>query len=154
MITKLILLITLLSYAVVVSQPFMYMLALKNTQLALGGSSYTEVRQLIDANMKAYLPYVMYTTLFANLLLIIINYKVPSGLLFITATIAFIALIVDVLLTLKGNMPLNNLINTWSPANYPSNWQEIRQQWFVIFQYRQVATTLGFISLLVGTIFR
>jgi hypothetical protein len=45
--------------------------------------------------------------------------------LFITAIVAFVALITDVLL-MKGNMPINNLINTWTADNYPANWVEYR----------------------------
>ena len=153
MLTKIILLLTLIAYSVVVSQPFMYILALKNTQLALGGSSYTEVRQLIDANMRDTFKYVVYAVLLANLALVIVNLKAPLSVPFITALIAFIALIVDILLMVKGSMPLNEVINTWSPENYPVNWKDIRQQWFTVFQYRQIANGIGFLSLLAGVVF-
>jgi hypothetical protein len=153
MLSKVILFTSILSYSVVVSQSFMYILALKNTQLALGGSSYTEVRQLIDANMMTYFKYVVYVVLLANLLLVVVNFGTPMSLSFVTALIAFIALIVDTTLTLKGNVPLNHIINAWSPENYPASWKEIRQQWLVVFQYRQIVNILGFLSLLAGAVF-
>jgi|SRR6218665_242332 len=150
---KIILFITILSYSLVVSQSFMYILALKNTQLALGGSSYVEVRQLIDANMRGSFKYVIYTALLSSLLLLIVNYKNPSGLLFITSAIALIALVTDILLMVKGNMPLNEIINGWSPENYPADWKTVRQAWFNILQYRQLANIAGFLSLLAGAVF-
>jgi len=153
MATKITLLVTILFYSVIVSQSFMYILSLKNTQLALGGGSYTELRQLIDANMRHNFKYVIYLTLFANLLLVILNSKTPSGLMFITAAIALVALVIDVLLTLKGNVPVNDIINSWSTESYPDNWREVRDKWFTIFRYRQMATITGFLSLLAGAVF-
>lgn len=150
---KLILFITLLSYSFIVSQSFMYILALKNTQLGLGAGSYVEVRQLIDANMNSTFKYVVYTALLSSLALVILNFKTPSSIIFISASIAFVALVVDLAIMLKGNMPLNEVINTWSPENYPSNWKEIRAAWFTFLQYRQIANILGFLSLLIGAVF-
>ncbi len=150
---KIILILTIVVYSVVVSQSFMYMLSLKNTQMALGGSSYTEVRQLIDANMMSVFKYVMYAALLLSFGHAAIHARSPRSLQFITSAVAFIALVVDAILTLKGNVPLNEIINSWAPGNFPENWKEIRNQWFVIFQYRQIVNITGFISLLVGTIF-
>lgn len=153
MTVKFIFTITLLAYAMIVSQAFMYILSLKQMQLNMGADTYTEVRQLIDLSMRASFKYVIYAALLANVLLVITTAKTPGSLVFISATIALLALIAEVILTLKGNLPLNDIINTWSANNIPANWETIRQKWFTIFQYRQIATITGFISLLIGAIF-
>jgi hypothetical protein len=150
---KIILLITLLAYSIIVSQSFMYILALKDVQLKLEFNTYTEIRKLIDFSMRANFKYVIYAALLGNILLVISNIKTPGSLIFITSTISLIALIADVLLTLKGNLPINDIINTWSLDNYPKNWSEIRMQWFNIFQYRQIVNITGWISLLIGAVF-
>jgi hypothetical protein len=154
MITKITLFITLLSYAFIVSQSFMYILSLRKAQLALSATSYTELRHLIDANMRARFKWPVYSALLSNLLLLILHVSTVSGLIFITAAIAFIGLIIEVILTLKGNIPLNNIMNSWTPGNYPENWQEIRLQWLNIFCYRQIANITGFLSLLAGVVFQ
>jgi hypothetical protein len=151
---KIILLITLLAYSIIVSQSFMYILALKDVQLKLEFNTYTEIRKLIDLSMRANFKYAIYAALLGNLLLVIINIKNPNSLIFITSTISLVALIIDIFLTLKGNLPINDIINTWSSDNYPKNWSEIRMQWFNIFQYRQIANITGWISLLIGVVFR
>jgi hypothetical protein len=150
---KIILLITLIAYSIIVSQSFMYILALKDVQLKLEFNTYTEIRKLIDFSMRANFKYAIYAALLGNLLLVIINIKNPNSLIFITSTISLVALIADVLLTLKGNLPINDIINTWSSDNYPKNWSEIRMQWFNIFQYRQIANIIGWVSLLIGAVF-
>lgn len=153
MTTKIILLFTLLVYSIIVSQSFMYILALKDVQLSLDANSYTELRKLIDSSMRISFKYVIYAALLANLILVISTIKNPGGLVFITAAIAFVALIIDTTLTLKGNLPINDIINTWSPDNYPVNWTDFRTNWLNIFRYRQFANIIGFTSLLIGAVF-
>jgi len=153
MTTKIIFAITLLVYAMIASQALMYILSLKQVQLNLGASSYIEIRKLIDISMRASFKYVIYAALLANVSLVIATIKTPSSLVFITATIALLALVVEIVLTLKGNLPINDVINTWSADNVPANWTSFREKWFTIFQYRQIASITGFISLLIGAVF-
>ena len=153
MATKIIFLITLVTYSIIVSQSFMYILALKDVQLSLEASPYTELRKLIDTSMRNNFKYVIYAALLASLVWVVVTGKNPGSLLFITAVIALIALIADTLLTVKGSLPVNDIINTWSADNYPANWSDYRTKWFTIFQYRQVANITGFVSLLIGAVF-
>ncbi len=151
--TKIIFTITLLVYAMIASQAFMYMLSLKQVQLNLGANSYIEIRKLIDISMRASFKYVIYVALLANVLLIIVTAKTPNSLVFISATVALVALVAEIVLTLKGNLPINDVINTWSADSIPANWTAFRDKWFTIFQYRQIASITGFISLLIGAVF-
>jgi uncharacterized membrane protein len=151
--TKIIFTITLLVYAMIASQAFMYMLSLKQVQLNLDANSYIEIRKLIDISMRASFKYVIYAALLANVLLVIVTAKTPSSLVFITATIALVALVAEIVLTLKGNLPINDVINTWSADSVPANWTSFRNKWFTIFQYRQIASITGFVSLVIGALF-
>lgn len=153
MTSKIIFTITLLAHAMIASQSFMYILSLKHLQLNLGATGYTEIRKLTDASMRASFKYVIYAALLANVLLLIASAKTPASLVFITATIALLALVAEILITLKGNLPINDIINTWSADNVPANWTVIREKWFTIFQYRQIINITGFVSLLVGAVF-
>ncbi len=150
---KIIFLCTILAYSFVVSQSFMYILALRYVQLNLKGSTYTEFRKLIDASMRNNFKYAVYGALFTNLLLVIATVQNPANLKFITASVAFVCLVTDTWLTLKGNMPVNNAINEWSPDKYPENWTDFRSKWLKVFQYRQIANIIGFVSLLIGVVF-
>jgi uncharacterized membrane protein len=153
MTTQIIFFFTLITYSIIVSQSFMYILALKDVQLKLEGGSYTELRKLIDTSMRSNFKYVIYAALLFSLLLVVMNIKNPGSLGFFTATIAFVALVADTLLTVKGNLPINDIINSWTPDNIPANWADYRTKWFDIFQYRQIANITGFVSLLVAVVF-
>jgi len=152
--TNIILLFTTLSYSIIVAQSFMYIVALKNVQNHMNARSYIELRKLLDANFRANYKYAVYAALVTNLILVLVNIQSPGSLLFISSTIAFIALIADVVLMMKGNMPINNLINTWTTDTYPATWSDYRKKWLRIFYYREIATITGFISLITGAVFR
>ncbi len=153
MYTKIILLLTMLAYSVIVAQSYMYIVALKNVQYSMQAENYIELRKLLDTNFRANYKYAVYAALILNLLLVIITCKNPGSLLFITTAIAFVALVADVLLMMKGNMPINNFINTWTTDYYPPDWAIYRAKWLRIFFYREIVTITGFISLVVGTVF-
>jgi hypothetical protein len=153
MYTKLILLLAMLAYSVIVAQSYMYIIAMKNVQHCMQAESYIELRKLLDVNFRANYKYAVYAALILNLLLVIITCKNPGSLLFITGAIAFVALVADVLLMMKGNMPINNLINTWTADNYPADWAGYRAKWLRIFLYREIVTISGFTSLVSGAVF-
>lgn len=151
--TKIILLLALASYSIIVSQSYMYLVALKNVQNNLTAPSYIELRKLLDTNFRAKYKYAVIGALITNLLLVILTINSHSSLLMVTSVIAFVALVADLLLTVKGNLPINKLINGWSADNYPADWDLYRTKWLLIFSYRQVATITGFFILLIGTVF-
>ena len=153
MYAKILVLINLTGFAFVVSQSLFYLLALTNAQKNLEAPSYIELRKLLDKNLRITLKIVYYITLTTTLLLTVITFSTSLSLLFITSAIAMLALIIDVYLALKGDIPINTLINQWNTDNYPRHWHLIRRKWFYFFHMRQAAGIIGFGSLLVGAVF-
>jgi hypothetical protein len=150
---KITLFITLILYSVVISQSFFYILAMSNVTKSMQPATYIESRKLIDKNLRSSLATVYYLVLAASVLLVSFCVINPSGLLFICSIISLISLIADVALTLKGNVPLNKIINTWTTTDYPSDWKEYRAKWLSIYSIRQAVNIIGFVSLLSGLIF-
>lgn len=150
---KITLFITILLYAFVISQSFFYILALSRVTKSMQPVTYIESRQLLDKNLQGSLSLVYYLALAASIALTSFCVINPSGILFICSLISLVCLIVDVALTLKGNVPLNKIINTWTTSNYPANWKEYRSKWFMVYNIRQIANIIGFVSLLAGLIF-
>ena len=145
--------ITLLAYSLVVSQSFSYIIALTDAQKNMQAATYIELRKLLDKNFRKKYSFVIYLSLISSVVLTILTSMNTSSMLFIGSSIALLALVIDIALTLKGNMPINNLINTWSADNYPSNWKSYRAKWLSVFEKRQIANIIGFLSLLFGAIF-
>jgi uncharacterized membrane protein len=150
---KITLFITLLLYSVIISQSFFYILAMSRVTKKMQAATYIESRQLLDKVMQNSLRSAYYLTLMASIALTAFCVINPTGLLFICSIIALFSLIIDITLSLKGNVPLNKIINTWTTTNYPRNWKRYRSKWFAVYTVRQVANITGFVSLLAGLIF-
>lgn len=150
---KIIVFLNLLAYSLIVSQSFSYIISLHNVQKNLAASTYIEFRKLTDRNFRTKFKFVFYTELIIGPIAIWLTSKEPTGLLFITTVISYIAFWTDAIIMLKGNMPVNNLINTWTKENYPDNWTFYRDKWLHVFGLRQIANIAGFLALLIGIVF-
>jgi hypothetical protein len=153
MTTQIILLFTLLFYSIVASQSISYIISLTDVQQKMNVNEYIVFRKLTDKNFRLKFTKVVYAILLLNPALVIITIIHFNILLLVCAGISLLAFVIDVLLTVKGNLPINDIINTWSTDNYPSNWTEYREKWFGFFRLRQIANLIGFVSLLVGAVF-
>ena len=119
----------------------------------MAAASYIELRKLMDAAFRAKYKFAVYAALLSNLVLLVMISKTYWSIFFVTSCLAFFALIIDTVLSVKGNVPINKEINTWTTNNYPADWADYRTEWLQIFQYRQVVTITGFIILLIGAMF-
>jgi hypothetical protein len=144
----------LLGYAVVVSQPLFYIVALGHAQRALSAPAYIELRQHINSVMSSRVPVIYLSTLVAVAVSLLLSLSDWSGIVLITTGIALLCLVIDIIFMVRENVPINTVIDGWSTTSYPEDWEHYRAQWFAIFTYRQVVLLIGFLSLLVGAVFR
>lgn len=150
---KISLFITMLLYAVVISQSFFYILAMGNACRNMEAATYIESRKLLDSRLSKTLAGTYYAALLASIALTAFCVTNPSGLLFISSIISLLALVADITLTLRGNKPLNEIINSWTVSNYPDNWYQYRSKWFTFYNLRQIINLTGFVVLLAGMVF-
>ena len=153
MLIKITLFITLMTYAFIVAQSFFYILAMSGASKKMQVSSYIETRKLIDVELQSKLSLVYYLALAASILLTAFSVVNPNGILFTSSVIALLALVIDITVALKGNVPINKKINTWTSSNYPENWQQVRNKWFSLYHVRQAVNIAGFVCLLAGLVF-
>lgn len=145
--------ITLLLYAVVISQSFIFLLAMSNVTRNMRAKFYTEARQLLDKHVRGTLSLVYYATLLSSISLVAVTVTNPNGFLFISSVVALIMLIADIILTLKENIPLQRMISNWSPARAPENWNSYRSRWTAGNRVKQALNLAGFIALVSGFVF-
>jgi len=150
---KITLFFTLLLYAAVVSQSIFYLLAMGPASRNMNATTYIESRKLLDDRLSKTLGRTYLLTLLVSIALTGICITNPSGLLFTISVISLTALIADILLAIKGNRPLNEIINNWTVSNYPEDWYRYRSKWFAFYRARQIANLTGFTVLAAGIIF-
>lgn len=154
MMLKSLIFINLLGFAFITGQALFYLLAMYGAQKNLRAAAYVELRNLLDTRLNVRLRIVYYTVLVSSPLLCVLTPCKTDSLLFMTSAIACIALWVDVFVMMKGNLPLNKRIQSWTPDNYPDNWQECRAEWLRYYRLRQIAAITAFLSLLAGVVFQ
>lgn len=71
---------------------------------------------------------------------------------FYLALLAFLCCVAGMSITVAGNMPINNQIVTWQPDSPPSNWQSLRDQWWLLHSIRTVLSMAAFTSLLLAIV--
>jgi hypothetical protein len=150
---KIAILVNLISFTFVVSQPLFYLLALADAQKTLRPSSYIELRNLLDRKLQVNLRIVYYTTFLTNFILIVVAWFSASNILLVTSFIAMAALITDMIFMFKGDIPVNKAIQTWTPESFPPDWNNYRNKWFFYYHRRQIADITGFLSLVTGAVF-
>ena len=64
---------------------------------------------------------------------------------FIILLIATFFLVLSGLTTKFGNQPINSIVMTWDMNVAPSNWMELRDEWWT---YHEIRTLTAFIALL------
>ncbi len=147
-------LVNLVLFAVVASQPLFYAVALSHASRALSAPAFIELRNAINAVMKRRVPAVYLGTLATCVG--VLTLSLLAGELWMAATsgVALAALVGDTALMLRENVPINGVIETWTPTQYPADWESYRTRWMAIFAVRQVLLVVGFVSLLAGAVFR
>ncbi len=67
---------------------------------------------------------------------------------------ASICVIAGALITVFGNVPINNQIVTWSINSPPSNWIELREQWWQFHAVRTILTMAGLSCIILAALVR
>lgn len=144
--------LNLLAYSIVLSQPLAYLFFLGTAQRALSPAAYIELRQRINAVMTRRIAVVYSVALVAVLLQLGLSWRAADWSRFAAAAVALACLLVDVFFMLRENVPINGVMDRWSTTEYPADWEQYRAKWFAIFAYRQVVLLVGFLALLVGAV--
>jgi hypothetical protein len=153
MILKLLLLTQVCLLIVISSQAIFYWLVMTRVQQGQSAAAYLETRKLIDKNISRPLRITYYAALMTSIILLKLSFDYLSGLLFFAVLISSIALIADMIIAMKVNIPINKQINSWTKEDIPSNWEQIRARWLITYRYRQAFSIIGLLSLLLAILF-
>jgi len=115
------------------------------TAKGLPEEMWTRSFQLEDALFAKSMPPLFLTTLAALLLSCFVTRGSARGL-FVATVFMLVVLIVSV----RGEVPLNKQIQTWIPGVAPANWAGIRDRWLANHLIRTIAGLLGFVCAAVG----
>ena len=140
----------LLFFLIVVSQGIFYLFAASKAFSGISIDAYAEIRNSIDQVIESRLKFVYPATLLIGLIAVLCLVKAPGSLAFITTAIAFACIIVDIILAVKFNMPINEQFHTYASSMQGTDWESLRKTWLQFLEYRAMVQVVGFLALLVG----
>jgi hypothetical protein len=151
---KILKLLQMVAYLIVTSQVLFYLLILSDSLAQVSLPSFIELRKVVDALMEGRFRIIYYSALILTLAVVILSAKKPDSLLFITSSFALVCLIIDVTIAMKGNIPINALINSYTPGDSSQNWSALRLEWLRLMNIRGTFITVGFVSQLTGLLWQ
>jgi uncharacterized membrane protein len=150
---KVLLFTTVLLYSCIVSQSISYIISLQDVQQNMEARAFILFRQRTDKNFRSKFSIITWGVLCCNVLLAGVCGCYNNAFLTVCACLSLLALVADSLLAVKGNQPINRIINTWTPEKHPPNWTDYRDDWLMIFRLRWCINLGGFICLVAGLVF-
>jgi len=109
----------------------------------LSAPTFIEQQQSVITDLNTLMPILGLITILLTLTSAIIHKKEKRT--FIILLIATFFLVLSGLTTKFGNQPINSIVMTWDMNVAPSNWMELRDEWWT---YNKIKTLTAFIELL------
>jgi hypothetical protein len=145
-------LITLVLYAVVVSQPFFYALALGRASNALGAGSYVELRQRINAAIAGPLVRVYAAAFAAASALAAVAAASGAWSTALGGATGAIGLVLDLVIAVRRNVPINRRMDGWTSTTIPDDWMDHRSRWSAALTLRGWLLGACFLALVAGIV--
>jgi uncharacterized membrane protein len=108
----------------------------------LSPATFIEQQQSVITHLNTLMPILGLMTILLTITSAILHKKEKSA--FAILLIATFFLVLSGLTTRLGNQPINSVVMTWDMNNPPSNWLELRDQWW---SYHKIRTLTALIAL-------
>ena len=116
----------------------------------LSADQYVAMHQMRDKTFRRVMPVVGLTTL--ALVIASALFAVGAGLPRLLAWTAVALLVVDILLTVARQLPLNAGIQSWTTTNIPSDWSAMRDRWAAQHSIRMLLGLAAYVLLLTAAL--
>jgi uncharacterized membrane protein len=108
----------------------------------------TDGKHMIE-NLAVIMAVLMISAVVIGLVAVVLLFRSRSTVAAWLAVIGLVLMIAVMVVTLTVEVPIDNLIATWTEASLPADWQEIRARWSVFHTVRTFAS-LGAVAAAVG----
>ena len=96
MTTKILRLIQICVYLIITSQLLFYFIILSDALKQVSLENFLELRKIVDALMSTRFRVIYYSALILTLTVVVLTFKKPDSILFVTSVSALVCVIVDV----------------------------------------------------------
>ena len=108
----------------------------------------TDGRHMIE-NLAVIMAVLMISAVVIGLLVVVLLFRSRSTVAAWLAVISLLLMIAVMAITLAVEVPIDNLIGSWTEATLPADWQQIRARWST-FHTLRTFLSLGAVAAAVG----
>jgi uncharacterized membrane protein len=113
--------------------------------------NFIRIGKTIISNVAWPMRVLMPLTLITLLWLCLITIKQRPSIYFFVAS--FLLMTVTFIITVGIEVPIDNMIKTWTAETLPGNWTELRSRWDTFHTLRTFTSIMAFVSITVGVVY-
>jgi len=117
----------------------------------LSAPQYVAMHQMRDKTFRRVMPVLGLTTL--ALVLLSVLFAIGSGLPFALGGAAATLLVLDIVITVTRQVPINVRIQGWTDATIPVDWSRTRDQWANQHLIRTTICLVAYVCFLAAALF-
>ena len=129
------------------SQGIFYLLGIAEAMKGISVETFANYRKAVDLVIADRLRILYYAALATGLVVLFLSRGNIGGKVFICSGMATLLILVDVVLALKVNIPINETFNAY--PNATADWKTLQVQWLNFATLRGVCSFGALISLLI-----
>ncbi|WP_238428446.1 DUF1772 domain-containing protein [Frankia nepalensis] len=123
------------------------LVAIRPAMHSLPVASYITVKQAFDISYPKFMKPLQIAALVASLALTVTSGLMGDPPAATLAGLAFLSLLVNVIVTVRGDLPINIAMASWRPEQPPADWELQRSRWDRFNAIRTAAAVVGLILL-------
>ncbi len=123
------------------------LVAVRPAMHSLPATTYVLVKQAFDISYPKFMKPLQIACLLSTVALTAVAAVVGSAACAILAAVAAVGVFTNIIVTVRGDLPINNAMATWTPGAPPSDWQSQRARWDFFNSIRTIAAVSALVLL-------
>jgi uncharacterized membrane protein len=141
--------VSIMLYVLVAGVMWGTWLSLARTMTDYDAATFLSDGQHMIENLAVIMAVLMISAVVVGLVAVVLLFRSTSTVAGWLAAIGLVLMIAVLVITLAVEVPIDNLIASWTEATLPADWQEIRARWSTFHTMRTFAS-LGAVAAAVG----
>lgn len=119
---------------------------------SLDGATYLAVKRAADVTFPTIARPLMLGSLLATGILVVVALISGDALVTALAVVTLLSLVATLAAILRGDLPINRIMSSWTSTTMPADWEMVRARWEGFFRIRMLANTVA-LAALVAAVF-
>ncbi|GHB75444.1 anthrone oxygenase family protein [Persicitalea jodogahamensis] len=150
MVLKTIQFIQVLLLCIIAGQAFFYLIGGTAGVRYVSVHAFIEQRKAIDIAIGPNLKILYPMCALSGIAVLILLRQQIHTLTFCLSAAALLLVLIDMVIAVKGNVPINQQMMGWTATVHPADWATVRDQWLAYMHWRQGCSITALLCLLVS----